>query len=189
MAVNFLLMKKCVTPKLLLVLWLFVVSCKGETDSFYSHYKEDDLYRLPLIPPYQLQSLAGFDDSQSEAPTWELYFIHGGDKESYGFSTKTLKAMEPRAWATEVNVSNQVIYGHSEIGAFGKKKLWFVVVPKEKIEKVFGDDELGWRAYLKQKGIETVILFSVWSIFEQFKKSYVLPWYNPQKNIYPNHNQ
>lgn len=164
---------------------LLLISCKEKTALFYSYYKEADLYRLPLIPPYQRQNLAGFDDSQSDAPTWELYFIYGGDSNTDGLNRKTLEALEPRVWAAEVNVSNQVIYGHSKTGAFDKKEWWFVVVPKEKTEKVFGDDEPGWKHFLKQKGIENVKLFPVWSVVEQFKKSCVLPWYNPGKNVYP----
>lgn len=181
-------MKKYVKTKPLLFLFLFVVSCHGATDSFYTHYKEGDLYRLPLIPPYQLINLAGFDERQSASPIWQLLFVHGGDESVDGFNSKTLGGGTPRTWATDVNVTDSVIYGYCGKDKYGNKELWFVIIPDSKIEKVFGDDESGWKACLKQKGIENIKLFPVWSLFEAFKKSYVLPWY-PQKNIYPNNKQ
>jgi len=61
---------------------------------------------------------------------------------------------------------------------------WFVIIPDKKLEKTF-KKENEWKEFLKSSGISEKDIFSVWVVFDQFKNYSILPWYNPDKNIYP----
>jgi len=170
--------------KILTILLLFLLSCKSETTSFFANYREKDLYRLPLVPPYQATNLAGFDDRPSDSYAWELRFIYGGDKDVYGFNDSSIAGYPAMVHPTQLNVANGIIYGYNEKGEFDSE-IGFVIVPEERIEEVFKNDRTGWESFLKRKGIENIKLIEGWQAFKQFKATRTLPWYNPQKNIYP----
>jgi hypothetical protein len=154
---------------------------------FYTYYAEEDLYRVPLIAPHQMTSLYGIEEDESLFKFWEIHFAYGGDKNTSGFNAINNPGYQPRVGATEVNVSNGIIYGHNEDMA-DYPAVWFVIIPREKIEMVFKDRENDWRQYLKKKGVDSIQLYPVWPLFREFKKSYTLPWCNPDKHIYPVHN-
>jgi len=170
--------------KTLLSILVFVISCKSGADDFYSYYTYEDLYRLPLIPPYQITNLAGFDERPYASYSWELRFVHGGDKNVYGFNEASFPGVIPSVRPTAVNVTNGIIYGYNRRGEF-ESQIGFVIVPREKIEKVFKNDEKGWKSFLEQRGIKIIKLFEGWQLFKQFKETNTLPWYNPDRDIYP----
>jgi hypothetical protein len=169
--------------KYLLILSVLIVSCKNGNDSFYSSYAEDDLYRMPVIKPYQLINLYGIEEDESSR--WQLDFHYGGDKNTPGFNSDLVPNSVPGVSATEINVTNGIIYGHDPEYRDYYPDVWFVVIPKAKIEKVFKGNEVEWKDYLKGKGITDIHLYGVWELFKKYKETYTLPWYNPKKNILP----
>jgi hypothetical protein len=81
-------------------------------------------------------------------------------------------------------VSAGVIYGFRP-GFEHYPDAWFVVIPLEKIERRFLDQESEWRSFLIERGIDTIQLHHSWTIFDEFKSNKILPWFNPKKGIYP----
>lgn len=147
---------------------LFVlVSCKSDEESFYEGYAEGDLYRLPIVYPYQLIRLYGYEKGMGLSDSWDLNFHWGGDKGSPGFSSHTN--------VREINVSNGIIYG-CDVKHDDYPNVWFVIILDQKIEKVFKDKEKEWRSFLQQHGISKPLLYSVWKIFDEFKANSTLPW-------------
>jgi hypothetical protein len=148
----------------------FSISCNNHR-SFYEYSTVEDLYRLPLIEPYELTNIFGVDeDRHSEwASTWNLKLIYG--------SVKTTRA-------EEVNVTKGIIYGyHPRFDYY--PPAWFVIIPEEKIEKFFKDQEKEWRSFLASKGIDSIKLYDVWEVFDKFRSDKTLPWYNPKEGIFP----
>ena len=167
---------------ILLIFSIILLSCNGG-DSFYSYYAQEDLYRIPLIEPYQLINLYGIEEDQ--AKSWQIEFHFGGDKDVPGYNNEGLtNGGQASVLATEINVSKGIIYGYDP-GDNDYPPVWFVIIPKEKIEKVFKNKKQDWESFLEEKGIESIHLYSVWELFKQFKKTYTLPWYEPKKNIWP----
>ena len=157
---------------ILLFALLVNTSCKDK-NSFYTHTTKEDLYRLPLIEPYELINIYGSDNDRHEEAysTWQVDLKYG----HYPFSS---------ARAVQVNVTNGIIYGWRPRTDQDVERR-FVIIPKEKEEKVFKNQEPEWREYLKQKGIDSIKMYDVWTLFDEFRRNKILPWYNPQKGIYP----
>jgi hypothetical protein len=160
---------------------LLVASCQwADNDSFYQNYSEEDLYRLPLIKPYQLIQLYGIDKSSDKSSlrkdeifnVWSLRFVYGGDSQSPGFTYDVN--------ATEINIKKGVIYGHRP-----KREdypdVWFVIIPNEKIEKVFKDKKNEWKNYLKSRNIDPPVLHPIWPLFNEFRANGTLLWYDKKK--------
>lgn len=61
----------------------------------------------------------------------------------------------------------------------------FVIIPKEKEEKIFKNEESKWREYLKKRGVDSIRMYNVWTLFDEFREKKILPWYNPKEGIYP----
>jgi hypothetical protein len=138
---------------------------------------------MPVIKPYQLTHLYGMEEGEG-ADLWELFFHYGGDKETSGFNSIGNTGYAPRVAVKEINVSNGIIYGHDSQQS-DYPDVWFVVIPKEKIEKVFKGKEAEWKDFLKAKGVTDIQLHPVWELFKKYKGTYTLPWYDPERNILP----
>jgi hypothetical protein len=179
--------------KFLFILTVSIFSCTGEGDSFYSSYADGDLYRMPVLEPYQLTHLYGMEEGEG-SDLWELRFSYGGDKETPGFNDIGNPGYNPGVAVKEINVSNGIIYGHNKKINYGTDvngklliypDVWFVIIPREKIEKVFKDRETEWKAFLKEKGIIDIQMHGVWNLFRKYRDTYTLPWYDPNRNILP----
>jgi hypothetical protein len=149
---------------------------------------------MPVLKPYQLTGLYGMVEGEEGLVLWSLHFHYGGDKVTRGFNVIVNPGYTPRVSVKEINVSNGIIYGHNSEINYGTDvngkvliypDVWFVIIPKEKIEKVFKDREAEWKEFLKEKGITDIQLHGVWDLFRKYKDTYTLPWYDPKRNILP----
>jgi len=148
----------------------FLVSCNNQR-SFYDYYRKEDLYRMPLIEPYELINIFGSDkDRHNEmVSAWDLKLIYG----HYSFSS---------ARAEEINVVNGIIFGYTPKSNL-EPDIRFIIIPKEKEEKVFKEQESEWRSFLAYKGIDSIKLYNVWEVFDKFRSDKTLPWHNPKEEI------
>jgi hypothetical protein len=151
---------------------LVTFSCKNK-NSFYTYSADGDLYRMPLIEPYELIINKAGDNERynSMFEYWNFKLIHG----HYPFSS---------GGAKEVNVTNGIIYGFTP-KSMDEPDIRFVLIPKKKEEKIFKNQENEWLDFLKSIGIDTIKLYDSWTIFDEFRKSKTLPWYDPKKGILP----
>lgn len=153
---------------LFLVVTLFI-GC----NSFYDHYAEEDLYRVPLISPYRLTQIYGF--TESDGLEWFLDLYYAGDTTHMGYDQISVR---------EINLVNGVIYGHKSAGRIDTNHYYFVIIPSQKIEAVFRD-KIQWESYLEQRKVDPSKMYAVWPVFKEFKEQGTLPWYNPSKKICP----
>jgi hypothetical protein len=76
---------------------------------------------------------------------------------------------------TDFQISNGVIFGHGKRGEIYYPNDWFVIIPAQKVEKVF-EKKADWIAFLKQKNIQPEGLYRVWPVFQKYKDNAFLPW-------------
>lgn len=168
---------------LIFLLSLVLAACEGSNNSFYTYYAEEDLYRLPLIKPYKLINLYGFKEGEGH-DSWQINFHYGGDKNVRGYNNIDIPNYKPVVLATDINISKEIIFGYDP-GRGEDPPVWFIIIPDQKLEKVFKNEKTEWQKFLKKEGVVDFKLYRVWPLFEEFKKSHILPWYNPKKGIYP----
>jgi hypothetical protein len=145
-------------------LCLAFLSCKLK-DPFYDEYAVEDLYRLPLIKPYELLNLYGADPNEEVTRSWALKFVYG---ECEGYSQLNI---------SHIQVAKGVIYGHGKDGITSSPNYWFIVIPDQKIERIFKKRN-DWIDFLKHKQLNPDTLYKVWPVFSRFKDGGILPWYN-----------
>jgi len=158
--------------KIKIFLLLFILSCGIKKDRFYTEVYTFDLQRMPLIKPYELIT-PRVSDSTTEVHSWHLKLFQPQPK-SYVHHLNI----------SHVNVSKNIIYGHGQDGRTNFPNYWFIIIPNKNLEKTFNKEE-EWKSYLTSVEINSDMTVSVWILFEQFKNNSTLPWYNPDKNIYP----
>lgn len=142
-----------------LLLFFLIVSCESE---FYDYYQESDLWRLPLIAPYELKNIAGAAEYQSNNDNWHLSFKYPDQVDnSHGVNV------------TMVNVNRGVIYGYGTANPCDH----FIIIPKENKEMIFKkvDD---WSNMLKNMGIDSDSTYNAFDLFFDFKDNNVLRWRN-----------
>lgn len=152
---------------------LVSLSCNNSEERFNRDFSEGDLYRIPLMYPYELIRVKGLEKDMGATNSWDLNFHYNGDAESPGFS----KGVS----VSEINVSNGVIFGY-DYSAADYPAVWFVIIPDKRIEKVFKGKKEGWTTFLRQNSISQIELFPVWDIFDQFRDYSKLPWSNSDKD-------
>jgi hypothetical protein len=151
--------------KSVLFLLLFSAAYIGcESGSgFYEEYTKEDLFRLPLVRPYELLNLYGADSSDLELHGWTLKL----QNQFFGYVSQLN--------VSDINVLNGTIYGHGKDGLTHNPNFWFAIVPDQKIEKVF-ETENEWTAFLKERKVDPAALYKVWPVFYKFRKDVSLPW-------------
>jgi hypothetical protein len=145
---------------MIIVSVIYLSSCNSG-DSFYNDYSREDLYRLPLLKPYELLNIYGADPTDLDFHSWSLKLL-SGDRSQLNVSN--------------IQVSKGVIYGHGKDGLTLPPNYWFVIIPEQKIEMIFKKKD-EWVAFLKQKQINPESVYKIWPIFEQYKKDATLPWH------------
>jgi hypothetical protein len=136
-------------------------SCRSK-DPFYDDYAREDLYRLPLLKPYELLNLYGIEAHDEIAQAWSLEFQYN-------------KSHNDHLIVTDIQISNGVIFGHGKRSEIYSPNDWFVIIPAQQIEKVF-EKKADWIGFLKQKNIQPERLYRVWPVFQKYKDSASLPW-------------
>ena len=153
------------------MLFGLVTSC----NDFYKGSTDGDLSRIPLIEPYELIKIKGFEEIDLPTKSWFLNFYYAGDT--------TIHKGSRQKPVDEINVEKGVIYSHCF--KFSRdKESYAAIIPSEKAETVFSSKEQ-WEDYLKSKGIAKPKLYVVGEIWTTFKKEGTTPWYDPANGIYP----
>lgn len=144
----------------------FLYSC-GE-DTFYSQAVVGDLWRVPLIKPYELITTAGASSN--------------GYNNHWFISFKKLTYNIPKSYGginlTKVNVKDSIIYGYGT----SNPSFPFIINSKSGEEKIFFKKS-EWEAALKNYGLSVDELHNIFEVFYEFKSNCVLPWNNTTENV------
>jgi hypothetical protein len=158
--------------KYLLVNFFLLASCVRCNDSdrnFYSAPYKEDLMRIPLIFPYELFIQNSADSDYFPTHGWNLNFLHN---KFLGYVSHVN--------VSYINIEKRIIYGHGKDGKTPAPNFWFVIIPYQKFEEIFAKEK-EWKDFLQSKSVNPQKLFSVWTVFEDFKNNETLPWHNSQK--------
>ena len=149
-------MKKIIA-NLLLILTIVNVGCN---DNFYEDFEEGDLWRLPLIKPYDIKNVVNATPQDDLNDNWHLVFNNlkeGGFKRGVNI--------------TKINVSRGIIYG------YGTKYPCqpFLINTNTKEERIF-QNETEWRQALITLKLNPDSVYNVWELFQNFKDQGTLNW-------------
>lgn len=135
-------------------------------DPFYDDYVREDLYRLPLIKPYELINLYGIKSEDEIAHAWQLQLLYN-----------KFQGYLDHLMVTDFQVSNGIIFGHGKGEEHTSPNNYFVIIPSQKFEKIF-EKKADWTSFLKQNKLQPENLYKVWPVFDKYKDSALLPWQN-----------
>jgi hypothetical protein len=145
--------------RLLCFLYVIVLLSCNFGGGFYKSYAVDDLWRLPLVEPYELLNLRNADKLES-TENWNLRLKYTKDK----FGRTHLNVCR-------INVESKFIFGYGTAVPNNP----FVIDVKNQKEFVF-ENKKDWESFLKERAIDTSHLKDVWSLFYNFKDKGILPW-------------
>lgn len=152
---------------------LIVTAFKCNEDEFYSRYQVEDLWRVPLIKPYELRNVIGAKKESSNNDNWDLRF-----KKKNKVNVFLLDGLN----VTMININNNVIYGYGTANPC----YHFIIDCSTGEESIF-EDVFQWKQTLSKLSIESDKLLDVFYIFEIFKNTGKTPWTNNvQSNKTPN---
>jgi len=131
-------------------------------NNFYHQYQVDDLWRLPLIKPYELKNVAGAKPEHWGNDNWHLLF-----KTEIKANNLFIDGLN----LTMINIDKNIIYG------FGTKNpgYHFLINCTTGEEKIF-KDSIEWKQTLEALQIDSKQLFDIFEVFENFKTKDILPW-------------
>ncbi len=139
---------------------LFLVFMSCNQNNFYEEYQVDDLWRLPLIKPYELKNVAGAKPENFYNDNWHLVFEKLKDGKFKGGVNVTM-----------INVDKGIIYGYGT----ANPSQHFLINSRAKEEKIF-KNVVEWQMELNALGVDYKKLFDVFDVFEDFKNKNILPW-------------
>jgi hypothetical protein len=140
---------------------LLLLSCNFR-GGFYESYADGDLWRLPLVEPYELINLINADtNKQTTIYDWGLRLKY----------TKRKSGRLAHLNVNRINVKGNFIYGYGNAAPNNP----FVIDTKNQKEFVF-ENKKDWESFLKERSIDTSTLRNVWTVFYSFKDEGILPW-------------
>ena len=146
-----------------LIATLFVgcsaITCKNVDDFYYSSQVED-LWRLPLIKPYELINLRNSDSTHPATNEWQLDFFQ---------KTEYVGDLFTRVY--KINVKNKIIYGYGK----GVYKDYFAIDTRINKEYFF-DNKKDWNDFLNKNSIDSTNILNAWNTFYEFHRNATLPW-------------
>jgi hypothetical protein len=145
-----------------LVVLFFIACCSttcNTTDDFYTYSQIEDLWRLPLIKPYELINLKNSDPTFPDPNGWEIDFDKKNETGGELFSRVNL-----------INVKRKLIYG------YGKGLVEYFVIDTRIKKEYFFENKNDWNAFLDEHSIDTSSLLNVWDTFYEFHENHTLPW-------------
>jgi hypothetical protein len=154
--------------KLFTILSFILIGCIGDNsnDDFYTTYKYDDLWRLPLLKPYQL--INTIDPASNHARRiWGLEFKNKIILKN-GLTTKG-------TGVTKINIVDSIIYGRIDGDESCNPCFPFIINLRKNTEKLYQTDAL-WMTELKELKIDGNNTFEINSLFGEFKNNNKLPW-------------
>lgn len=143
------------------LLALLFLACNSE-NSFYRRISVEDLWRIPLINPYELRTIQGIDTNY--VSEWQLDLISSPKKPGSIFTFVLVY---------KLNVMDSIIYG---FGPFREGKNKFFIIDARNQNEILYDNINEWQTELVKSKINSDSLIPVWDLFYQFKKSRELPW-------------
>lgn len=138
---------------------IFFSSCGS--NRFYDYYEVEDLWRFPLIYPYELKTIrnASLSDDYNN---WNLNF-------------KYIKDIPPVSSSgvhiNKINVKDSIIYGYGTIFPC----FHFIINCKTGKEKIFTSVS-EWERTLLNNNLDPQKLYDVFEVFYAFKDNHILPW-------------
>lgn len=142
----------------------FLVAFSSCHTEFYDYYKKEDLWRLPLIEPYELFKIAGARKDQQPS-NWHLNFKTLWDSVSVVQLNVSM-----------INVDNKIIYGYGTEYPCQH----FIINTVSGEEKIY-EDISEWEKQLDQLEINSKKIYDVFDLFEKFKNENILNW-RPSKS-------
>lgn len=138
-----------------------IIVCGGCSQGFYDYYQESDLWRLPLIDPYQLDNIVGADKDQANNDNWHLLFKHSKN----GVYAAGVNV-------TMINVDKGIIFGYGTANPCQH----FIINTKTEQERTFDKIE-DWQNELKALNVDYTRVYDVFELFEHFKNEKKLMWF------------
>jgi len=137
---------------------------KKKEQGFYDYSRSGDLYRIPLIEPYEITSAdKGF--------TWIMEFKGNSPPSKLG--TGNIDSIG-------LTRSYCILYNRRADLPNGMSKAWFVIDANKNEEKVFtSDDE--YQIFLKSRNLNSLKLYDIKAVFIDFDKKGILPPEWPKK--------
>lgn len=158
---------------------LMTLSC-NDSSSFYKHTSREDLYRIPLIKPYELVNIAvGKEDSSSQAVFYHWSFKKDEEDEDVYIGGDIFYA-----GGTQINVKKGIIFGYSDAPNYPPAN-YFIFIPNQKSGLFFKEDRSTWETLLRQNGIDTIKTYDAWKVYRSFVKTGTVPWYVRKRSITP----
>jgi hypothetical protein len=146
---------------LILFFCLVFTGCNNQ-DDFYSEYQVEDLWRLPLVKPYEAKTVVGAR-KKSIQDNWGLNFKQQVKvKDSLYITWVNL---------TKVNVNRNIVYGYGTANPCYP----FIINIKDSTEKIYFDKKV-WERTLDSLGINHENLYDAFEVFDDFKSNGHLPW-------------
>ena len=154
------------------------MSCSNPNKEWYEENSCEDLNLIPLIKPYRLFTVGSGNDRLG----WFITFMNNGKVDECGNNLNSQMNVK------RVSVKGDIIYGYCE-----DYSEYFVIKPKEKIEKMF-DNKSDWVLYLKTINQDTCTLYDPDGLYTLYNEGSTarhgsahghyraLPWYNDIKS-------
>ena len=137
----------------------FVSGCFWEA-GFYEYYRDEDLWRLPLIKPYQLTNIAGTTRDWGFGDNWRLQFRTVWDSLSLQHVNVSM-----------INVENGIIYGYGTANPCDH----FIINTRTGSEMTYKD--VGeWENELIRSNVDYTRVYDVLDLFGKFKNEKKLLW-------------
>jgi hypothetical protein len=151
------------TNKMVVYFLIFSALFSCNQNNYYLDYQVDDLWRLPLIAPYELKNVAGAKPEHFSNDNWHILFKN---------KVKGDRFFEKGVNVTKINVVDSVIYG------YGTKNpcFPFIINLKKSSEKIYVDKQK-WENALDSLNIDSKKLYDAFDAFENFKNKNILPWH------------
>jgi len=141
---------------LLMILLVVSLGC----NDFYKNYAVDDLWRIPLLKPYELKNTAGASPSDFSNDNWHLVFTRKNSFDDFDGVNITM-----------INVDKSIIYGYGT-----KNPSQHFIINYLTKEEIKYENEKEWNETLVKLGIVPTKLYNVWDVFETFRNEGKLPW-------------
>ena len=140
---------------------IMLLSCSQS--NFYEEYQVDDLWRLPLIKPYELKNVAGAKPEHFSNDNWHISFYTIKDNFKDSFDGLNV---------TNINCTGSIIYGYgSKFPCYP-----FIINLRANTEKIYLNKQK-WENTLDSLGANSKKLYDVFDVFEDFKNRNILPWH------------
>ena len=136
------------------------ISCLG-CNNFYQDYQQEDLWRLPLLDPYELKNIAGAKREEYENNNWQLIF-----------QKLKVDSIASGLNITMINVDKGIIYGYGT----AHPCYHFIINYNTKEEKIYKQTK-EWQSELNNLGVKPDSVFDVWKLFDKFKNDRYLKWH------------